>query len=72
MKQLRLDVVWKTYQREINGSTADVLLELYDDQRKQQHIATAVMDVLAKTLKDYADIKIARMEATIEFAGLGP
>ena len=49
-----------------------MLLELYDDQRKQQHIATAVMDVLAKTLKDYADIKIARMEASLESAGLGP
>eukprot|EP00439_Symbiodinium_sp_Y106_P039335 s4157_g4.t2 len=59
-----LEVVWKTYQREINGSTSDVLLELYDDQRKRQHIATAVMDVLAKTLKDYADIKIARMEVS--------
>ncbi|CAE7537447.1 unnamed protein product [Symbiodinium microadriaticum] len=59
-----LDVVWKTYQREINGSTSDVLLELYDDQRKRQHVASAVMDVLAKTLKDYADIKIARMEVS--------
>ena len=41
-----------------------MLLELYDDQRKRQHVASAVMDVLAKTLKDYADIKIARMEVS--------
>eukprot|EP00931_Biecheleriopsis_adriatica_P085816 TRINITY_DN60604_c0_g1_i1.p1 TRINITY_DN60604_c0_g1~~TRINITY_DN60604_c0_g1_i1.p1 ORF type:complete len:1602 (-),score=424.61 TRINITY_DN60604_c0_g1_i1:26-4804(-) len=58
------EIVWKTYQKEINGSTADVLLELYDNQRKKQHVATATMAVLALALKDYADLKIARMEVS--------
>eukprot|EP00913_Durusdinium_trenchii_P000673 g626.t1 len=56
------EIVWKTYQKEINGSTADVLLELYDDQRKKHHWLSGSMDVLAQTLKDYADLKVARME----------
>ena len=58
------EVVWKTFQKEINGSTADILLELYDDQRKKHHILTATMEVLAKTLKDYRDLKVARMEVS--------
>mmetsp|Transcript_87340 Transcript_87340/g.154842 ORF Transcript_87340/g.154842 Transcript_87340/m.154842 type:complete len:1588 (-) Transcript_87340:74-4837(-) len=58
------ELVWKTYQQQINGSTADVLLELYDNQRKKQHLAAATMDVIALTLKDYADLKIARMEVS--------
>ncbi|CAJ1372070.1 unnamed protein product [Effrenium voratum] len=58
------NVVWKTFQQEINGSTADVLLEVYDDQRKRNHILTATMDVLARTLKDYANLKVARMESS--------
>lgn len=58
------DVVWKTFQKEVNGSTADVLLELYDNQRKQAHVANATMKVLAATLKDYSLIKVARMEVS--------
>lgn len=58
------EVVWKTYQKEINGSTADILLELYDDQRKKHHTLSATMEVIAKTLKDYRDLKVARMEVS--------
>eukprot|EP00930_Biecheleria_cincta_P032798 TRINITY_DN22736_c0_g1_i1.p1 TRINITY_DN22736_c0_g1~~TRINITY_DN22736_c0_g1_i1.p1 ORF type:complete len:1599 (+),score=379.90 TRINITY_DN22736_c0_g1_i1:30-4826(+) len=58
------EIVWKTYQKEINGSTADILLELYDNQRKKQHVLSATMSILAATLKDYRDLKIARMEVS--------
>ncbi|CAK9065753.1 Protein disulfide-isomerase [Durusdinium trenchii] len=64
------EIVWKTYQKEINGSTADVLLELYDDQRKKHHWLSGSMDVLAQTLKDYADLKVARMEVSQSLAGV--
>mmetsp|Transcript_90781 Transcript_90781/g.157034 ORF Transcript_90781/g.157034 Transcript_90781/m.157034 type:complete len:1612 (-) Transcript_90781:46-4881(-) len=58
------EVVWKTYQKEINRSTADVLIELYDDQRKRAHIADATMRMVAAAIKDYSTIKIARMETS--------
>ncbi|CAK0819078.1 unnamed protein product [Prorocentrum cordatum] len=58
------EIVWKTYQREVNGSTADVLLELYDDQRKKGHLSDAALRVVATTLKDYASLKVARMEVS--------
>ena len=48
-----LDVVWKTYQTEVNRSTADVLIELYDDQRKKAHIADATMRMVAAAVKDF-------------------
>eukprot|EP00971_Amphidinium_carterae_P288055 5718359-Amphidinium_carterae.1 len=52
------EIVWKTFQREINGSVADVLLELYDDQRKQPHMLSATLQVVAMTLKDYSTVKV--------------
>merc|ERR1712083_98462 len=58
------DIVWKTYQKEINGSTADVLLEVFDDQRKKSHIAVATMCLVASVLKDYSSLKIARIESS--------
>jgi len=58
------EIVWKTYQKEINGSTADVLLEFYDDQRKKSYIADATMRIVAATLKDYSNLKVARMEVS--------
>eukprot|EP00929_Paragymnodinium_shiwhaense_P006457 TRINITY_DN10993_c0_g1_i3.p1 TRINITY_DN10993_c0_g1~~TRINITY_DN10993_c0_g1_i3.p1 ORF type:complete len:853 (+),score=190.40 TRINITY_DN10993_c0_g1_i3:42-2600(+) len=58
------DIVWKTYQKEVNGSTSDILLELYDNQRKQAHIASGVMRTIAAVLKDYKYIKVARMETS--------
>merc|ERR1712083_139995 len=58
------DIVWKTYQKEINGSTADVLLEVFDDQRKKSHIAVATMRLVASVLKDYSALKIARIESS--------
>ncbi|CAE8628173.1 unnamed protein product [Polarella glacialis] len=62
-----LEVVWKTFQQDINGSTADILLELYDNQRKKTSILTATMDVIALTLKDYSNMKVARMEVSQNF-----
>lgn len=64
------EIVWKTYQSEINGSTADVLLELYDDQRKKAHLAEAAMRIVAVTLKDYRNLKVARMEVSQNFVPL--
>lgn len=58
------DIVWNIYQQDVNGSTADILLELYDDQRKKAHVAAATLRVVALALKDYRTIKVARMEVS--------
>lgn len=39
--------------------TSDSALQL-----RKHHILSATMDVIAKTLKDYADLKVARMEVS--------
>ena len=31
---------------------------------RKHHLLSATMDVVAKTLKDYADLKVARMEVS--------
>eukprot|EP00927_Polykrikos_kofoidii_P021890 TRINITY_DN20598_c0_g3_i1.p1 TRINITY_DN20598_c0_g3~~TRINITY_DN20598_c0_g3_i1.p1 ORF type:complete len:1650 (-),score=421.89 TRINITY_DN20598_c0_g3_i1:172-5007(-) len=58
------EVIWKSYDREINGSTADVLIELYDNQRKKAHLAVGTLRVVAMALKDYSNLKVARMETS--------
>jgi len=61
------EVVWKTYQKEVNTSTADVLLELYDNQRKKAHVTGATLRMTAAALRDYSTLKVARMETSQNF-----
>jgi len=58
------EVVWGTYQRDVNHSTQDILLELYSPQRDNHHTQTAVMQVVAHSLRSLDLVKVARMDAS--------
>lgn len=58
------EIVWNTYQKEVNRSTEDILIELWDDQRKKAHVADATMRMVASAVKDYSTLKVVRMETS--------
>jgi len=58
------EICWKTFQKEVNRSTADILMELYDDQRKDSHVRGATMRMVASAVKDYPSLKVVRMETS--------